>query len=121
MPWSAVGLMVAWEGGGRGKTSRVGHEKTLRVEVRGSEEEQSVLVAAAAVDRLGLLGVGVEGLHEMVELLAATVGWEAGGQSDFVGVEGLEQRGWSPAEKAGAPVCQGEVVEVQSLLCSPPS
>lgn len=102
------------------------HKKVWRMVVKRNEKVMSVLVAVVVEGRLGLMEVGVARLHVLEEaggtgVLAVTgQGLEAGGQSGLVGVEGLEQRDWSPAEEAGVPVCQVEVAEVQQLLCSPP-
>lgn len=99
-------------------------EKVWRVVVK-RNEVMSVPVAAVE-GRLVLLEAGVARLHVAEEaggtgaLAVIGQGWEAGGQSGLVGVEGLEQRDRSPAAEAGVPVCQVEVVEVQQLLCSPP-
>lgn len=78
-----------------------------------------------AEGHFGLLEEAVVKLHEMEVaegvgfLVVNDLGLEAGGQSALVGVEGLEQRGWTLAEEGGAPVCQVEE-EVQQLICSPP-
>lgn len=108
-----------------GRTWRVSHEKAWRVVVKRNEKVMNVLVAVVVEGPLGLLEVGVEHLHVTeaaggTEVLAVIgLGWEAEGQSGFVGVEGSEQRDWSLEEEAGVPVCQVEVGEVQ-LLCAPP-
>lgn len=121
---SAVGWAEEEEAG-CGRTWRVSREKVWRVVVK-RNEVMSVPVAAVVEGRLGLLEAGVARLHVVEEaggtgvLAVVGQGWEAGGQSGLVGVEGLEQRDWSPAAEAGVPVCQVEVVEVQHLLCSPP-
>lgn len=115
--WSAVGSAEEEEAG-CGRTWRVSREKVWRVVGKRNEKVEAVVEG-----RLGLLEVGVARLHVVEEAggtgaLAVTgQGWEAGGQSGLVGVEGLEQ---SPAEEAGVPVGQVEVVEVQQLLCSLP-
>lgn len=101
------------------------HEKAWRMVVKQNEKVMSVLVAVVVEGRLGLLEVGVARFHVMEAaggkgvLAVVGLGWEAGGQSGLVGVEGSEQNDWSLEEEAGVPVCQAEVVEVQ-LLCSPP-
>lgn len=85
-------------------------------------------VAAEVEDRPGLMGaVAVGRLHELKmavgvgHLAELGLGWEAKGQSESLGVEGLEQMDQSLAGVAGVPVCQVEEVEVQQLRCSPPS
>lgn len=92
--------MVAGEVAGCGRRSGVGHERTLRMGVWG--KMQSVLVGVAVEDHSCLLEeVGVARLHVLVAdlgigSLAVTglfgLGWEEGGQSGLVEVEGSEQR-----------------------------
>lgn len=90
--------------------------------VRGSETVQSVLEAVAVEHHLCLLEeVGVARLH-VLEVVGGTgplavtgLGEEAGGQSGFEKVEGLERSDQIPAQEAEALVCQVEVVEAQQL------
>lgn len=119
-PWSADGLMeeVGVEGFGRALAA---------LKMRASEEVLGVLVAVVGVDLpLGcVLEAEVAGLHGVEEAggiqlhVVVGQGWEAGGQSDLVGVEGSEQRDWSLAERGEAPVCQVEAAVVVHQL-SPP-
>ena len=117
LPWSDRGLMLVEEVACCGRTLGVRRKKASRMVVT---EGVSVLVAAEVV-RLGLSEVGVAHLHvvdvaEGMHFPAVTgLGWEAGRQSDLLGVEGLEQRDWILAEEAGDPVCQVGVVVVQEL------
>lgn len=100
----------------------VGHGRTSRMAVRGTEKVESVLAVVEVEGRLCLLEeAGVASLHVMkvVERTGARavagLGLEAGDQSGLEEVEGLEQIGQSLAQEAEALVCQVEVVEVQNL------
>lgn len=115
---SAVGSMAVGAEEARGKTWEARREETSKM------EEVELVMVGVAEDRFDFLEEAVVNLHEMevavgVGLLAVNIlGLEAGGQSDLVGVEGLEQRGWTLAEEGGTPVCQVEEVEVHQLQLS---
>lgn len=76
------------------------------------EELQSGMVVEEEADRFGSMEEeeeekphGMEVAGEVGCLVGSDPGWGAGGQSGLVEVEGLEQRDWSPAQEAEAPVC----------------
>lgn len=100
-PWHVDSSRVVGEVACYGRTLMVG----------ASEELQSGMVVGEEADRLCLMEEeehphGMEVAGEAGCLVGP--GWGAGGQCDFVEVEGLEQRDWSLAQEAEAPVCQVE-------------
>lgn len=73
---------------------------------------------AAAEGHPGLTGVaghlhGLKVAGGVGHLAEVGSGREAKGQSESVGVEGLERRDWRLAGGAGGPVCQVEEVEAR--------
>lgn len=81
-----------------GRTTGLGHERTLRAVVEGNERDLNVLVVEVVEVHLDLEGAGVAWLHVLGEsgmgsLAVAVQGQEAGGRSGLVEVEVLGQWG----------------------------
>lgn len=115
-PWCDVGLMVAGEAE-RWRSSGSSRAAPLE-EGQGGAEEEAVhwlgpLKEEEEAKLHGMEAVGVGG-----RFVGSGPGWEAGGPSDPVEVEGLEWRDWSPAQEAAAHVYQVEEVGVHQLWCS---
>lgn len=97
--------------------------RVLKVVVKRSERMKCVKVVEVVEDHLGLLEVGVVGLHvteEAVGMGSLLTGLElvAKVQNGLVEVEELGHR--NPAPEGEAPVCLVGEVDVQKHLCSAP-
>lgn len=87
------------------------------------EEVQSGTVAEEEAHRLGPLKEeevdgnlhGMEAAGGAGRCVGSGPGWEAGGPSDSVGVEGSERRDWSPAQEAVARAYRVEEAGVRQL------
>lgn len=97
--------------------------RVLKVVVKGSERVKCVKVVEVVEDHLGLLEVGVVGLHVTEEAvrtgsLLTGLEQEAKVQNGIVKVEEPGHR--NPAPEGEAPVCPVGEVGVQRHLCSSP-